>query len=72
MLALLGDNRTPDRVMRLGLSHVRDIAERHGGRVYVESEVGRGTTVRMRLPDLLSEGRAENVESVPEVSPGQA
>ena len=40
----------------LGLSHVRDTAERHGGRVYVESEVGRGTTVRMRLPDLLGEG----------------
>jgi signal transduction histidine kinase len=35
----------------LGLSHVRAVAEKHGGRVYVESEVGRGTTIRIRLPD---------------------
>jgi signal transduction histidine kinase len=34
----------------LGLYHVRAVAEKHGGRVYVESEVGRGTTVRIRLP----------------------
>jgi signal transduction histidine kinase len=34
----------------LGLSHVRAVAQRHGGRVEVESEVGRGTTVRIRLP----------------------
>ena len=43
----------------LGLSHVRAIAEKHGGRVYVESEVGRGTTVRIRLPDLLNEPAEE-------------
>lgn len=36
----------------LGLFVTRGIAEAHGGRVDVESEVGRGTVVRMRLPAL--------------------
>jgi signal transduction histidine kinase len=34
----------------IGLAHARAMAEKHGGRIYVESEVGRGTTVRIRLP----------------------
>ncbi len=34
----------------LGLSLVRHIAEAHGGRVTVESEVGRGSTFTIRLP----------------------
>lgn len=34
----------------LGLAIVRDVVEAHGGRVAVESEVGRGTTVRVWLP----------------------
>jgi two-component system, OmpR family, sensor histidine kinase BaeS len=33
----------------LGLAIVRDVVEAHGGRVEVESEVGRGTTVRVWL-----------------------
>ncbi|MDQ2686594.1 MAG: cell wall metabolism sensor histidine kinase WalK, partial [Armatimonadota bacterium] len=34
----------------LGLSIVRGIAEAHGGRVEIESALGRGTTVRISLP----------------------
>jgi two-component system phosphate regulon sensor histidine kinase PhoR len=34
----------------LGLSIVRHVAENHGGRVSVESELGRGTTFEVRLP----------------------
>jgi two-component system OmpR family sensor kinase len=34
----------------LGLAIVRAIVERHGGTVGVESELGKGTTVTMRLP----------------------
>jgi two-component system phosphate regulon sensor histidine kinase PhoR len=34
----------------LGLALVREIAERHGGRVTVESEVGVGSTFSLRLP----------------------
>lgn len=32
-----------------GLAHVHDIVERHGGSLSIESEPGKGTTVRMRL-----------------------
>jgi signal transduction histidine kinase len=34
----------------LGLSIVHGIIERHGGRIQVESEVGKGTTFRITLP----------------------
>ena len=34
----------------LGLAIVRHVAENHGGRASIESELGRGTTVRVSLP----------------------
>jgi len=34
----------------LGLAIVRSIAERHGGRVWVESEVGKGSTFYLQIP----------------------
>jgi two-component system NtrC family sensor kinase len=41
---------TKNKGTGLGLSVVYGIVERHGGRLEVKSEVGQGTTVRMRLP----------------------
>jgi signal transduction histidine kinase len=43
----------------LGLSIVKAIAEAHGGVVEAESEVGRGTTIRIFLPGLRSGTTAE-------------
>ena len=34
----------------LGLAIVRSIAERHGGRVWVESEEGKGSTFYLQIP----------------------
>lgn len=43
--------KTPDsRGTGLGLAIARDLAAAHGGTLEVESEVGRGTTIRVTLP----------------------
>jgi two-component system, NtrC family, sensor kinase len=42
----------------LGLSVVYGIIEKHGGRMTAESEVGRGTTMRIRLPLARPDGSA--------------
>jgi len=39
----------PGRGTGHGLAEVYDVIERHGGSVDIESEIGRGTTVRLRL-----------------------
>lgn len=36
----------------LGLAFVREVVERHGGRVFLESEIGRGSVVGFTLPRL--------------------
>ena len=63
----------------IGLSLVRQFAERHRGNVEVESEVGAGTTFRLRLPfgqahllpgDLLPEAEPQDVaEAAYELAP---
>jgi signal transduction histidine kinase len=44
------DRQSVSRGSGLGLSIVKAIVERHGGRVRADSEVGKGTTVGLELP----------------------
>ncbi|CAE8703698.1 unnamed protein product [Polarella glacialis] len=61
----------------LGLSIAKDVVERHGGSIIVESELGVGTTFLVRLPVVMaadtSQSRTQTNESetqAPEVSQG--
>jgi two-component system NtrC family sensor kinase len=49
---------TKEKGTGLGLSVVYGIVERHGGKVDIQSEVGKGTTVTIRLPSVSGSGRA--------------
>jgi two-component system sensor histidine kinase HydH len=50
---------TKERGTGLGLPIVRQIAAAHGGELSIETEEGRGTTVKVRLPDWSDEGAPE-------------
>ena len=53
-----GDNTRKQMGTGLGLSLVRAFAELHGGEMLIESALGEGTTVTVRLPVRIAPGRA--------------
>lgn len=52
-----GDNARRQMGTGLGLSLVRSFAELHGGEMIIESTLGEGTTVTVRLPVVVARGR---------------
>lgn len=54
----------------IGLSLLRELVELHGGRVTVQSEVGRGTTFRVEIPKGHSHLPPESVSHTPPTSAG--
>ena len=44
------DEAGPKKGLGLGLAIAREIALLHGGAIWVDSQVGRGTTFHVRLP----------------------
>ncbi len=45
-----------DRGTGIGLSICHAIVQNHGGKIEVESEIGKGSTFRVRLPAAKAEG----------------
>jgi signal transduction histidine kinase len=61
--------KPPDEGTGLGLSVVYGIVEEHGGRVWIESEPGCGTTVLVRLPIAPEPGETAGVPPLEAVRP---
>ena len=59
----LDKNRSPVRGSGIGLALVKHIAESHGGRAWVESDVGRGSTFTLTIPARRVLPGTESVES---------
>lgn len=54
----------------LGLAIVNSLVELLGGKIHVESEIGKGTTFRLTLP-IKAQGRAENTIALPHLQHSQ-
>jgi two-component system KDP operon response regulator KdpE len=62
-------NNTSEEGAGLGLHLTREVVQRHGGNIWVDSAVGRGTTVTMALPISPSAEAVRVVQTPPQGTP---